>query len=74
MNRKTFIKQLSVVGCTAPFLQKSPFLKHDAEGDFYKKIVEANAKEIARLALVLNQPIKQLRRSLGFDLANLSAG
>lgn len=74
MNRKTFIKQLSVVGCAVPFLQNSPFLKHDSEDDFYKKVVEANAKELARLTLALSQPIKQLRRSLGFDLANLSAG
>lgn len=62
------------MGCTFPMVQHTPFFFNTHVDSFYNKVVELNTQEIKRLAGILSQPISQLRRSLGFDLANLAAG
>lgn len=75
ISRKTFLKQLTWAGLAVPFYQKlsnQNFLK--IENNIFQKAVLANNIEIKRILLTNNQGIKKLKRSLGFDLANLAAG
>lgn len=74
MNRTTFIKNLSLAGVSLSMAQTNLFASKPVAEDFYSKIIAANNQEVKRLLGVFGQPIKQLRRSLGFDLANLAAG
>ncbi|MEZ0487414.1 hypothetical protein [Fibrella aquatica] len=74
LSRALFLKQCIAYGTLvglAPYASIAAPLP--IADDFYKKIVDANGKEVAKLILALTPEITAVRRRLGFDMANLSA-
>ncbi|GAB3016297.1 hypothetical protein [Spirosoma pulveris] len=74
ITRKTFLHQLTGLGTV---LTLSPLIAwktdEQADDDFYQKVVLANTREVNQLLQTFASDITELRRRLGFDLANLSA-
>lgn len=75
ISRKLFLRQCAGLGTIIGF---SPYLANAwsgavADDDYYKKIVSANNKEVARLIKTLEPTITDVRRRLGYDLANVAA-
>lgn len=75
ISRKSFLGQcLGLSG----FAVLSHLIPNAARGNtveenFHQKIVQANNKEVSEILQVLASDIKELRRRLGYDLANLAA-
>ncbi len=63
---------MATLAASPPFLVKALAEKR-ADDDFYKKIVRANSEEVARLMQTLAGDVTEIRRRLGYDLANLTA-
>lgn len=75
ISRKSFLNQflgLSAFAVLSPYISKAQCEKITEE-DFYLKTVQANSKEVAKILQVLASDITDIRRRLGYDLANLSA-
>ncbi|GAB2560660.1 hypothetical protein [Spirosoma aerophilum] len=74
ITRKTFLHQLTGLGAAVAL---SPLIAwkgdEQVEEEFYQKVVQANTKEVGRLLQMFASDITELRRRLGFDLANLAA-
>ena len=73
-SRKLFLQQCIGAGAfvgLAPLLTNAEFEK--IIDDTYKKIVDANNKEISKLIPLLTPPITDVKRRLGYDMANLAA-
>lgn len=74
MTRKSFIQNLSISSLIIPTIIKNVDLNLNLDkNEFLKRIITANNKEVIRLQLTHKQEITELKRSLGFDLANLAA-
>ncbi len=71
MNRKDFLIGLGLMPTVLTTLKLSAKTNFLALAPDYA--VKANAREVERLLLKFNTPIKNLSRALGFDLANLAA-
>ncbi|MCA0363394.1 MAG: hypothetical protein LCH67_05075 [Bacteroidetes bacterium] len=75
MNRKQFLQKVGIGSALLPAL--SSFTPGNISTDLSvneQYILDANKREVDRLLEVYSKPIANLRRSLGFDLANLAAG
>ncbi|ADB37272.1 hypothetical protein [Spirosoma linguale] len=74
ITRKTFLYQLTGLSAAVAL---SPLIAwkadQQADDEFYQKVVEANTREVAKLLQTFASDITELRRRLGFDLANLAA-
>lgn len=79
ITRKTFIKNsllLSTYAGISPLMAKALSLSQNnprLESDFYKRIVEANNKEVTQLIQTFSVDIVELKRRLGYDFANIAA-
>jgi hypothetical protein len=74
LSRKGFISQLVNIGTVVGLSNKLSFsFGKENEDDFYKKMVFANNQEVTKLINDLSTDITEIRRRLGYDLANLSA-
>jgi len=74
-SRRSFLGQclgLSGFIALSPLMAKAVY-GNTIEEDFYRKIVQANNKEASKILQVMMSDIKELRRRLGYDLANLAA-
>ena len=71
MNRSQFIKSVSAAALALKF--NNLFAQNEANYD-WPKIVEANNKAVSDMLKTTQSGLKTLKRSLGFDLANLAAG
>jgi hypothetical protein len=74
ISRKDFLSQLITLGAVIGLSSKTNFsFGKTAEDEFYKKMVIANNQEVTKLIENLSTDITEIRRRLGYDLANLSA-
>ena len=78
INRKTFLKQAASLGTLLvfnPLTRKSnnPIMGFWDENTIYKRTIAANNKAVESLISVLSQEVTVLKRSLGFDFANLAS-
>lgn len=74
ISRKKFIANLISVGAVVGLSSKTNLIfGATTEDDFYSKIVTANNEEVSKLIKALSTDITEIRRRLGYDLANLSA-
>jgi hypothetical protein len=75
ISRKSFLQQCLWFGTVISFspLVAQAWSEKRMDDDFYQKIVLANAKEVARVVQMLATDITQVRRRLGYDLANVAA-
>jgi hypothetical protein len=74
LSRKGFISQLVTIGTVVGLSNKFNIsFGKENEDDFYKKIVVVNNQEVTKLIEALSTDIVEIRRRLGYDLANLSA-
>ena len=75
ISRKLFLHQCASIGAFVGLLPLMAHAKYEREtdDDFYKKVVLANAKEVAKLMKSLALDITDVKRRLGYDLANLAA-
>ncbi|MDZ7898462.1 MAG: hypothetical protein U5N85_10620 [Arcicella sp.] len=73
MNRSEFIKSLAGAALA---LKYNGLIANVGQRDIWhhEKIVKANNQEVTKILLTTKNGIKSLKRSLGFDLANLAAG
>ena len=73
ISRKSFLQiaGLATIATISPFPANA--WNKDADDYFYKKIVLFNSKEVAKLIKSLAPDITDVRRRLGYDLANLAA-
>ncbi|MEA5261015.1 hypothetical protein VB264_24670 [Arcicella aquatica] len=76
ITRQTFLQQCFGLGTLAVLSPIMTYAQHESTSDenFYQQIVQANNKEVAKLLTVFSSDITEIRRRLGFDLANLAAG
>ena len=75
ISRKLFLQKiggLSTVACF-PALFTNAWAGQRRDDDFYRKIVLANNRSVAKLLDELKPEITEVRRRLGYDLANLAA-
>ncbi len=72
VSRTEFLRYCLSIGALATL---SPLLTtaQSTPDDFFKSVVDANNAEVAQLLQTLASPITDVRRRLGFDLANLAA-
>lgn len=71
ITRQTFLKQCFGAGAV---LTLSPYFTWAEETDnFFERMVKNNNQEVEKLLKVLEADITDVRRRLGFDIANLSA-
>lgn len=74
VSRKTFLHQFIGLGAAVSLLPLIAWENSEQADDaFLLKVVRANTKEVEKLLQVFVADITELRRRLGFDLANLSA-
>ncbi|RYF77866.1 MAG: hypothetical protein EOO39_02915 [Cytophagaceae bacterium] len=74
LSRAIFLKQCIAYGTLiglAPYATVAA--PAPAADGFYKRMVDANGKEVAKLIEALTPEITNVRRRLGFDMANLAA-
>ncbi len=72
ISRTEFLRYCLSAGALVALTPLSTFA-HAAPDDFYQSVVAANNAEVAQLLQTLASPITDVRRRLGFDLANLAA-
>ena len=72
VSRTEFLRYCLSAGALVALTPLSTFA-HAAPDDFYQSVVAANNAEVAQLLQTLASPITDVRRRLGFDLANLAA-
>ncbi|NID12015.1 hypothetical protein [Fibrivirga algicola] len=74
LSRALFLKQCIAYGTLIGLAPYATFAAPiSAADDFYKRIVDANGKEVDKLIDALTPEITNVRRRLGFDMANLAA-
>ncbi|MCX6215008.1 hypothetical protein [Spirosoma sp.] len=74
ITRKTFLHQLIGLSASVAFLPLTAWKNEgQADDEFYQKMLGANTKEVNKLLQTFASEITELRRRLGFDLANLAA-
>jgi hypothetical protein len=73
ITRKTFLKQAASLGAIMALNPTILQSKTVENADFYTRLVAANEKEIAKITADLSKDIEELKRSLGFDYANLAS-
>ncbi len=74
ISRKDFLTQLITVGAVVGLSGKYTFsFGKTVDDDFYTKMVVANNQEVNGIINALSTDITEIRRRLGYDLANLSA-
>ncbi|SOD79951.1 hypothetical protein [Spirosoma fluviale] len=74
ITRQTFLHQLTGLSAAVAVYPLIAW-KTDEQADdgFYQKVIQANTKEVDKLRQTFATDIADIRRRLGFDLANLSA-
>ncbi len=72
LSRTEFLRYCLSAGALVALTPLST-LAHAAPDEFYDSVVAANNAEVAQLLQTLASPITDVRRRLGFDLANLAA-
>ncbi len=72
LSRTEFLRYCLSAGALVALTPLST-LAHAAPDEFYDSVVAANNAEVAQLLQTLALPITDVRRRLGFDLANLAA-
>jgi hypothetical protein len=73
ISRTEFLRYCLSIGALAT-LPPLAITAQPAPDDFFTSVVDANSAEVAQLLQTLTSPITDVRRRLGFDLANLAAG
>ncbi len=74
ISRKDFLTKLITVGAVVGLSGKYTFsFGKTVDDDFYTKMVVANNQEVNGIINALSTDITEIRRRLGYDLANLSA-
>ncbi|PRY21282.1 hypothetical protein CLV58_1521 [Spirosoma oryzae] len=72
LSRTEFLRYCLSAGALVALTPLST-LAHAAPDEFYDSVVAANNAEVAQLLQTLATPLTDVRRRLGFDLANLAA-
>lgn len=74
ISRKVFLSQLIKLGAVVGLSANASFgTGTNNDSIFFKKVVLANNEEVAKLLQILSTDITEIKRRLGFDLANLAA-
>jgi hypothetical protein len=74
LSTKGFLSQIVTLAAVVGLSNKTNFsFGKSVDDEFYKRMVLANNQEVTKLIVTLSIDITEIRRRLGYDLANLSA-